>query len=277
MMNSTLDHPNPRMAQFEAVQERELDRLLAGLDRTVENSSHVIRRPFGEFENSGRSYVLPRYIFLGPRGGGDTIRIGIFAGIHGDEPQGAWALRRFLSGLEQEPDLARGYALFIYPACNPTGLEDGTRFSRGGVDLNREFWKGSNVPEVKFLETEIWTHAFHGIINLHADDTSEGLYGFVDGAVLSEHLLEPALKAAEAYLPRNDQRQIDGFQAERGIICECYPGVLKSPTGLSQPPFEITLETPHAAAVELQIEALNAALVTIITEYRSLMAMGQNI
>src|SRR5207244_3454269 len=29
---------------------------------------------------------LPAYLFLGPRGGGDPIRIGLFAGIHGDEP-----------------------------------------------------------------------------------------------------------------------------------------------------------------------------------------------
>jgi murein peptide amidase A len=276
-MNSTLSEIDRAPSELDVVPGADLDQLLAAFNEVAEKSSNVIPKPFGSFKSGSREYSMPRYIYLGPRGGGDTIRIGIFAGIHGDEPQGSWALQKFVSELERNPDLARGYAIFIYPVCNPTGLEDGTRLSRGGVDLNREFWRGSNVPEVKFLETEIWTHAFHGIINLHSDDTSDGLYGFVDGTVLSEHLLEPALRAAEAFLPRNNERRIDGFCAKRGIIWECYQGVLRSPAGLVQPPFEITLETPHAAQFELQVEALNAALVTVLTEYRSLMAVAQNI
>ncbi len=92
-----------------------------------------------------RRYSLPRYVFLGPKGGGDTIRIGIFATVHGDEPEGALGLVRFISALERNPDIAKGYALFIYPMCNPTGFEDNTRHSRAGVDLNREFWVDSTA------------------------------------------------------------------------------------------------------------------------------------
>jgi predicted deacylase len=220
---------------------------------------------------------LPRYVFLGPKGGGDTIRIGIFATIHGDEPEGALALARFITALEKNPELAKGYALFIYPLCNPTGFEDNTRHSRAGVDLNREFWIESSQPEVSALETEIWTHAFHGIVTLHSDDTTNGLYGFVNGAVLSEHLLEPALREAEKILPRNTGRKIDGFPARRGIIYFCYDGVLKSPVGLRYPPFEITFETPQHSPLHLQVEATNAALQTILAEYRYLMAVAQNI
>jgi hypothetical protein len=143
--------------------------------------------------------------------------------------------------------------------------------------LNREFWKDSREPEVQCLETEVWTHAFHGIINLHSDDTSHGVYGFVNGEVLSEHLLEPALKAAEAYLPRNHERQIDGFPADQGIIYQCYNNVLQAPAGLTQAPFEITLETPHHAAAELQLAAFGAALRTILAEYRSVVSIAQSI
>jgi len=38
--------------------------------------------------------------------------------------------------------------------------------------------------------------------DVHSDDTSDGLYGFVGGDVLSENLLEPALREAEKILPR---------------------------------------------------------------------------
>ena len=160
---------------------------------------------------------------------------------------------------------------------NPTGFEDGTRHSRSGKDLNREFWQDSPQPEVRLLETEIWTHAFDGIITLHADDTSDGLYGYVSGAVLSENLLEPALRAAEKFLPRNLQKQIDGFAAANGVITEGFPGVLSSPKNMKQPPFEVTLETPQKAPLHLQAEAFSAALQTMLVEYQSLMAIAQNI
>jgi len=253
------------------------ERVLGELDALSRPSHYLLPKPFGAFEHAGRRYSLPRYLFLGPRGGGDALRIGVFAGIHGDEPQGALALARFARRLEEKPELAQGYALFLYPLCNPTGLEDGTRCSRTGRDLNREFWKGSPEPEVQLLETEIWTHAFHGIVNLHSDDTSSGLYGFVNGTVLAQHLVQPALESAERFLPRNVGMRIDGFPAQKGIIYECYNGVLQAPEGMTQPPFEITLETPHHAPMDLQVEAFSAALETILVEYRGLMSIAQNI
>ena len=66
--------------------------------------------------------------------------------LSGDEPEGALALGSFLHQLEQKPELAQGYALFIYPVCNPTGFEDNTRHARSGKDLNREFWRDSAEP-----------------------------------------------------------------------------------------------------------------------------------
>jgi protein MpaA len=264
---STRNAPSPT--------RRSLDRILAPLDELACTSDHFLRKPLGRHADG--SMVLPRYLHLGPRGGGDYVRLGIFASIHGDEPEGALALTRFVSELERQPELAKGYAIFIYPVCNPTGFEDNTRHSRSGKDLNREFWRDSTEPEIRWLETEIWTHAFHGIINLHSDDTSQGLYGFVNGEVLSEYLLEPALQSAEAHLPRDRRRRIDGFQAKRGMIYECYEGVLRSVPGLSPAPFELTLETPHKAPLHRQVEAFNAALQTILVEYRYLTAVAQGI
>jgi predicted deacylase len=257
--------------------KRSVERLLAPFNQLAESSSHFLSKSFGQFQSAGQSYLLPRYVYLGPKGGGDTIRIGIFATIHGDEPEGALALTRLVEALEQNREAAKGYALFIYPVCNPTGFEDNTRHSRSGKDLNREFWNDSPEPEVQFLQTEIWTHAFHGIVTLHSDDTSDGLYGFVNGAVLSENLLEPALREAEQILRRNKRRTIDGFPARKGIIYESYNGVLRSVPGLPRPPFELTLETPQKAPLHRQVDAFAAALKTILVEYRYLMAIAQNI
>ena len=168
--------------------------------------------------------------------------------------------------LERDPEIARGFALFLYPVCNPTGLEDGTRHARCGKDLNREFWRQSAEPEVRFLESEIYLHAFDGLVMLHSDNTSKGIYGYVNGSILSENLLEPALRAAEKFLPRDRRPLIDGFPARDGIIYRSFEGVLRSLPGMERPPFELTFETPQRAPLYLQVEAAAAALQTILQE-----------
>lgn len=276
-MHTTLVKTSPALPTAPVWEKRPVARLLAPLDALAENSTHFLSKSLGKFESDGQTYRLPRYVYLGPRGGGEVIRLGIFATIHGDEPEGALALSRLVALLESNREIAKGYALFLYPVCNPTGFEDNTRPSRSGKDLNREFWKQSAEPEIRWLESEIWAHAFDGIVTLHSDDTSDGLYGFVSGAVLSENLLEPALREAEKFLPRNRRRVIDGFVARRGIITDGYHGVLKSLPGLPRPPFEITFETPQKAPLHRQVEAFAAALQTILVEYRYLQAIAQNI
>ena len=158
------------------------------------------------------------------------------------------ALIQFLRLLEQKPELATGYCLFVYPVCNPTGFEDRTRYARSGKDLNREFWTGSAEPEVKLLQSELLAHSFHGIISLHTDDSSHGFYGYAHGATLTTNLIKPALQAAEQFLPRNGNGTIDGFRARNGIIRDRFPGVLSAPPKVRPRPFEIILETPQSAA-----------------------------
>lgn len=256
---------------------RSVGDLLAPLDRLAEDSIHLIANHGAKFTSGAQAYELPRYLFLGPGGGNEPLRIGIFAGVHGDEPEGIHALIEFLGLLQSEPEMAAGYCLFAYPLCNPTGFEDGTRHSRRGKDLNREFWRGSREPEVELLQAELVAHAFHGIIALHTDDTSHGFYGFAHGATLTRDLIEPALKAAEECLPRNGDETIDGFRARNGIIGSGYEGVLSAPPEVRPRPFEIILETPHAAPAHLKTSAFVAALRTILVRYREFIAYAPNL
>ena len=254
---------------------REFEDLVQRLDSWAVDSDHFFRKPLARLDDD--DVHLPRYLYLGPRGGGEYIRVGIFASIHGDEPEGALALERLVARLEEDPQIALDYALFLYPVCNPRGFVKGTRHSQSGKDLHREFWKGSDEPEVRALETELWSHAFQGIVTLHSDDTSDGLYGFVNGEVLSENLLDPALRAAEQYLPRNLAHSIDGFSAHRGIIHEGYLGTLRAVPNVKPRPFEITFETPKFAPQDRQVAAAATALETILVEYRQFMAISQSI
>jgi murein peptide amidase A len=244
------------------------------LESISRGSDFLVSRPISDHETGFR---LERFIFDGPHGGGDAIRIGFFAGIHGDEQAGAHAVVEFARRLARDPAIAEGYQLFFYPICNPAGFNVGSRFSASGKDLNREFWKNSAEPEVVLLEREIHEHHFHGLVAFHADDTSDGLYGFVRGAVLARSLLEPALCAGETVLPRNRAPIIDGFPAENGIISQCYDGILTSPPKLENTPFEIILETPQHAPESSQIEACVSASQAILVEYRKFISFAADL
>jgi hypothetical protein len=257
--------------------KRSITSLLAPLNALALNSPPLIANHTAQFESGGVLHELPRYMAIGPHGGAEPIRIGIFAGIHGDEPEGVHALIRLLSETVREPEFLAGYCLFAYPICNPTGFEDRSRNARSGKDLNREFWRGSRDPEVALLQSELLAHAFHGIISLHTDDTSHGFYGFAHGATITRDLLEPALKAAEDFLPRNKNPEIDGFCARNGHIKDRYEGMLCAPPEVRPRPFEITLETPHHAPTYLKEAALVAAMRTILARYREFIAYAPNL
>jgi hypothetical protein len=274
---STVAIQSPAIVPPSAAHRRSLAGLLTPLDQIAARSPNLVANQDAIFEVAGETYTLPRYLFVGPRGGDTPIRIGIFAGIHGDETDGVRAAVQFLKLLEAKPELATGYYLSFYPACNPTGLEDGTRHSRGGKDLNREFWGNSNEPEVRLLQAELVSRSFNGIISLHTDDTSHGFYGITRGAILTQHLIEPALRAAEKFLPRDKRSIIDGFHARNGVIRDAYEGILSAPPKVRPRPFEIILETPKAPPLYLKECAFVVALKTILDEYRKFIAYAPNL
>lgn len=231
----------------------------------------------GIFSREGETHELWRFRFAGPKAEHDPLRIGLFAALHGDEPAGAEALVRWLGELADEAWRATGYDLVVFPVCNPTGYADGTRCNRAGADLNREFWKESPHPEVSILERQLVAGNFDGIITLHSDDTSEGLYGYTHGRLLNEALLKPALRASERFLPRNRARVIDGFAANEGLIHRCFEGVLSAPRRQRPRPFDLIFETPALAPLEAQIEATIVAVETVLDEYRVFLAHSINL
>ena len=229
----------------------------------------------GRFGAEGGEYDIPRFIFSGPTEGQTPIRLGLFGGLHGDEPASSVALVQFLTQLTAKPELARGYELTVYPVTNPTGYEDNTRHNRADKDLNRQFWCDSPEPEVRILEAELRANRFFGIIALHADDTCSGLYGYAHDQLLNEALLRPALAASERILPRDNRAMIDGFSARDGVINDCFCGVLSAPPEQRPQPFDIIFETPALEPVEVQSAAAVLAMQAILDEYRGFISQAQ--
>jgi murein peptide amidase A len=252
-------------------------RLLDPLHALATRSGFMAVSIAGIFAFGDEQHAIHRFRFTGPDVGSERIRLGLFAGVHGDEPAGCAALVKFLIALAAEPQRATGYDLFVYPVVNPTGYLDGTRANRAGKDLNREFWHNSTQPEVQIMERELRAHRFAGLITLHADDTCEGHYGYSHGRTLDDALLQPALLAAERVLPRDRRDVIDGFNAREGVISDCFHGVLSAPPEQEPRPFNVIFETPAHAPLHLQVAANVAALDAIVSAYRGMIAYAQDI
>jgi predicted deacylase len=265
------------LASSETVRPSKLGRLVEAFQVLAQTCPMIDATRAGSFANAAEHYELPRLVYRGPATSMPPIRLGLFALVHGDEPAGALALQCLLQRLVDAPAAATGYELLLYPLCNPTGYEDGTRHNRAGLDLNREFWRGSELPEIRILEEELRTQQFDGVIALHTDDTCDGLYGYTQGRVLNENLLAPALRASAHVLPVDPRGVIDGFAAREGLIDDCYAGILAPPPEQRPRPFEIIFETPAAAPMTQQVEATCCALQSVLAEYRGFIAQGANL
>ena len=255
-----------------------LDEFLRPLLELSHGSSFLRSIPSPPFLCGEIEYAVPHFVFNGPLAGGETIRLGLFAAIHGDEPESARSLVALAQRLVAEPQLAAGYQLHLYPVCNPTGFADGTRHAHSGLDLNREFWRRSAEPEVWWLEHQLITRRFHGLISLHSDDTANGYYAYVPGAVFTENLARPALTAAAQFLPVDTRPFIDGFRNQGGLLHECFEGVLSiPPADLDPEPFEIILETEQSAPEPIQVQANLAAILAILEAYRGFLGYQSGI
>ena len=255
--------------QFGDSMPPELRKLLLPLLIEVVASPYLIADSIGMWRVGDERFWIPRFIFQRTQQAKPRIKVGIFAGIHGDEPEAVLGLVDLVRRLNARPEVGRDYRLFIYPVCNPGGLVDGTRCSRSGADLNREFWRGSVEPEVRLLEAEIRRQQFDGIISLHTDDTSDGVYAFAHHGAGTGNVLHDALQTAHHALPRCRSRLIDGFAATNAIVWNCYAGVLSAPPEQQPRPWEIILETPQRAPVNLQRQAFVLAVAMILARYRT--------
>jgi len=251
-----------------------IEDLLRPLLTQVSYSRCLTADAIGDWEVKGRKFYIPKFHFQRTNVVKDRIKVGVFAGIHGDEPAGILGLMDFVRELDEEPESGRSFELFLYPLCNPTGYLAKTRESSAGIDLNREFWRDSKEPEVLALEAEIHAHKFDGMIALHSDDTCHGFYGYARGSVLAENLLAPALVAAEQAQRRDARGVIDGFKAVNGIIHDAFDGILSAHPSQKPQPFEIILETNALTPISDQRRVFALALKSILAGYREMIAFG---
>ncbi len=247
------------------------------LDEIAKRSVNLVGKPLPEFETNGRSFYITRYLFLGPKGGAEPIRVGLFAGTHGNEPEGTIALREFVERLELTPIIAKDYCLFLYPLLIPSGYEANTRDTLSGVHIPGQIWKNTYCPEVLHLQSELWMHAFDGVISIKSDSAGSELGIAVGGPIFARHLLGAALLSAQDLLPQVVDSRPEALPKFRAQQLKAPNDLIRAAPGLKPRPFEIVITIPCRAPIYLQKAAVSLVLQTVLSEYRNFISYGANI
>ena len=193
------------------------------------------------------------------------------AGLHGEEPAGAYALLEFLRKVE--PD----FSLDVFPCLNPWGFMNGKRKNREGLDLNREFSRKNAAEEVRLLKAELGQYFLAA--DLHEVDYKEAVPGFTKADnpkefYLYENCPDHSLRAARQIInginvPVCLWKTIYGDINSKGVVW--YPEGRTGPIYKNAGTFDeyllrchtvqaLTVETPTCWPLKMRVRAHMRAL-----------------
>jgi len=240
--------------------EQELQRLLRSFHGLAEHSDSLFASPTEAFHVGDRVYHLPRFVLFGPNQSSGAIRLALYAGWNGDDARGTLALLSLLERLLLHPALAAGYQLVVYPLVNPTGFQDHTARSRGGVRLETENWAASEAPEIGILAKEFRLHNFQGWVSLHSTVAHDRIQARVR-----------ALPVTAEFFPVERGRFHIDWQTDAA------PGV-EGPFALNGDlpfgSFQLRLDVPAAWPDGLHSEAVTQTVAAFLERYRTAISYG---
>jgi protein MpaA len=208
---------------------------------------------------------IPRYIFVGDQPGESEIRLGIFAGLRGDDNAGAKAIVEFIDDLVTIPSLGSAFRIYAYPTANPLSYTAGSPRRQTDRTVANETGRKLRFPEAELIEREIFVVQFHGVVIIHTTDEPEGLQAAVYGANLHEALVSPILSSLQPLFPATELPVLDSSFS------------LTADAVLKQRPFELALGIPRSGWRGLYSMGLRVALHTAVEQYRSYLAQANNI
>ncbi|MBI3622229.1 MAG: M14 family metallocarboxypeptidase [Nitrospirae bacterium] len=228
--------------------------------RTIPGSRLI---PIGEAVHGGRRYpLLAVTLTVGPVGRRHNrrpLRVCLGAGIHGDEPAGVEAALRWLEAIPAIGRRLPAAELVIFPCLNPSGYERNSRSNADGIDLNRQY-KNPRAP----VEVRAVRRAIEGVsdeqagrrfdlsVEFHEDVDSAGfyLYELIDrGRPIGRRLIG----AAARRLPINHADEIEGVDAEAGIIHRDRRAVLRRRSRWPHALYLFHRGTPHCLTFETPV------------------------
>ena len=223
----------------------------------------------------GCDFDIPKFMLLGQRGGGEAIRVALFAGIddHGSLDAIA-AITRLLLETELNPSLARDYALFAYPVVNAFEY----RQPESRIDsFNRRFAWERPDGDVRFFHAELRKWRFDALFVLRTDPDAKTFHATVRSNVLAKEVIQPALDSVSTVIPVHSRPVKVRPGDMRTRLADYAEGRLTQPPELRPYPFEVELFAPGAVPAEERIRSLFVATHEILRHYRRLLAHASNI
>tara|TARA_R100000656_G_scaffold123350_1_gene99813 strand:- start:787 stop:1647 length:861 start_codon:yes stop_codon:yes gene_type:complete len=161
-------------------------------------------------------------------------RVIITAGVHGNEAIGTASLVDVLEDIVQNPKFRNHYDFVIYPAINPSGLAENSRYLRNGVDLNRTFKPGEESNLTQLFKDSLKGERFDLGIDMHEAYTKPGFF---------------VIKAQE-----DDKAYVEGVLAG---VDQNY--IFKSPTG--QYPYNVpNTKNPNVTSYVLESPGVTVSM-----------------
>ena len=239
-------------------------KLLCHLDQLSQSRVHLYSSPISG-SPPYRLSQIPRYIFVGDQPGESEIRLGIFAGLRGDDNVGSKAIVEFIDDLVAMPSLGSAFRIYAYPTVNPLSYTTGAPRKQTDRSVVNEAGGKAKFPQAYLIEREIFVVQFHGLVVIHTTDEPEGLQAAVYGANLHEALVSPILSSLRPLFPTTEIPALDSSFS------------LTADTVLKQRPFELALRIPRSGWNGLYSIGLRIALHTAVEQYRSYLAQANNI
>jgi protein MpaA len=239
-------------------------KLLGHLDLLSRPRARLYRSPISAPPHY-RLPEIPRYIFVGDQPGESEIRLGIFAGLRGEDNAGAKAIVQFMNDLMAIPSLGSAFRIYAYPTANPLSYTTGAARKQTDRTVVNETGRKVKFPQAYLVEREIFVVQFHGLVVIQTTDEPEGLQAAVYGANLHEVLVSPILSSLQPLFPTTALPALDtSFSLTADAV-------------LKQRPFELVLRIPRSGWDGLYSIGLRIALHTAIEQYRSYLAQANNI
>ena len=214
-----------------------------------------------------RTGLVMRRLAAGPEFNLYTVRsrrlpregtIYISAGIHGDEPAGTEGL---ITWAEKNTRLLKRRPFFLVPCINPWGLVNNSRTDSNRRDLNRSF-QNDAIPEIAALKRAIANRRYPLALTLHEDYDAVGIYLYeIRGA--QPYWGEALLEAARPHVPADWRGQIEGREAEGGLVRPVLDMKIFEEMGLPEAvylrlqgcPRVFTIETPSEYGLDRRVRA----------------------
>ena len=195
--------------------------------------------------------------------GESESRLGIFAGLRGDDIAGPKAIADFIDDLVAFPSLGSAFRIYAYPIVNPS-FETEARFIQLGRNVINENGRKMKSLEAYLIERELFVVQFQGLIVIHISDEIKGLQAVVYGANLHDTGSSDPF-SVRSLLPTNEHSVLESSWS------------LTAGASLKQRPFELTLCIPSSGWQSLYAVGLRIALHTAVDRYRSYLAETNDI